>query len=189
MDYHSVVEDPHGVEYTPEGHQIVTVVNNAGNSRGTTSRFVIREHADVLVPPFPEPIFLAGRLGTLIHNVIAASGRNDQMFVFRWLEAAWTTKDMSDIPATPDSLRSVEMKLLKSLTACINAGGANAAGVQKRQALQLAQTMRTGFLLSGRHILWMINNHLSSKDKSASFFGFDHLHQVEINAKHDLEDF
>ena len=35
----------------------------------------------------------------------------------------------------------------------------------------------------------MINNHLSSKDKSASFFGFDHLHQVTINAKHDLEDF
>ena len=109
VDYHSVVEDPHSIEYTPEGHQIVTVINNAANSRGATTRFVIREHADVVVPPFPEPIFLAGWLGTLIHNVIAASGRNDQMFVFKWLEEAWTTKDMSEISITPDSLRSIEM--------------------------------------------------------------------------------
>ena len=29
----------------------MTVINNTAHNRGTTSRFVIREHADVVVPP------------------------------------------------------------------------------------------------------------------------------------------
>ena len=165
------------------------MINNGGANKGTSARFVIREHADVLIPAFPDPINLAGWLGALIHNTIAASGRNDDTFVFKWLEAAWDTEDMSAIRPSPDSLRSLEMKLLKSLTACIAAGGANALGIKRRTDLQMARTTKTGFLISGRHVLWMIKNHLCSKGKSSSFFGFDHLHQVVVNAKHDLEDF
>ena len=113
IDDHRVIESSTGLNFTQDGHQIVDVINNGGANKGTTARFVIREDADVLIPAFPDPINLAGRLGVLIHNTIAASGRNDEMFVFRWLQAAWDTEDTSAIHPSPDSLRSLEMKLFE----------------------------------------------------------------------------
>ena len=124
-----------------------------------------------------------------MNNVAVASGNPDYSKVTLWLAETWSGATFQQLGNSGGvAFVTLDLKLASALAVMIHKAAEKAKRYRDRVNLKMEEASKTGIMIKGRQIVWMLLDSFKTFDRSSIIYGFHHLSALKIVGG-DLHDF